>query len=172
MKRATYFLTVIGLLVVFTSCKKQESDADGIRSGINQHLAGLKTLNLTAMDMNITNVSIQGNQAQAQVEFKPKAGAPQGAGMQVAYSLAKQNGLWVVQNSQPSGGSIQHPGPGENPHTNETSPSSGTMPNFRDLVPGGASGGSGGALPPGHPPINTQGNPGQGNSGQGNSAAQ
>ena len=110
MKRAVYFLTVIGFLVLFAGCKKQESDADAIRSGINQHLASLKTLNLGAMDMNITNVSIQGNQAQAQVEFKPKTGAPQGAGMQVAYSLEKQNGLWVVQNTQPAGGSIQHPG--------------------------------------------------------------
>ena len=155
MKRTAYFLTVIGLLALFAGCKKQESDADAIRSGINQHLASLKTLNLGAMDMNITNVSIQGNQAQAQVEFKPKTGGPQGAGMQVAYSLEKQNGLWVVQNTQPAGGSIQHPAPGENPHMNSTSPSSGSMPNFRDLVPGG---GSSNALPPGHPPINGQGN--------------
>ena len=155
MKRTAYVLTVMGLLVFFAGCKKQESDADAIRSGINQHLASLKTLNLGAMDMNITNVSIQGNQAQAQVEFKPKTGAPQGAGMQVAYSLQKQNGLWIVQNTQPAGGSIQHPGPGEKPHMNGTSPSSGSMPNFRDLVPGG---GSSNTLPPGHPPVNGQGN--------------
>src|ERR1700722_12830139 len=155
MKCSTYFLTLIGFLVLFAGCKKQESDADAIRSGINQHLASLKTLNLTAMDMNITNVSVQGNQAQAQVEFKPKTGAPQGAGMQVAYSLAKQNGLWVVQNSQPAGGSIQHPGPGESPHMNAASPSSGSLPNFRDLVPGG---GGSSALPPGHPPVSGQGN--------------
>jgi hypothetical protein len=154
MKRTAYFLTVIGLLVFFGGCKKQESDADGIRSGINQHLASLQTLNLGAMDMNITNVSIQGNQANAQVEFRPKGGAPDGAGMQVAYSLEKQNGLWVVQNSQPLGGSIQHPAPGENPPTNSTSPSSGSMPNFRELVPEGGS-----SLPPGHPTGNAQGNP-------------
>lgn len=154
MKRCAYFMTVIGLLVLITGCQKQESDAGGIRSGINQHLASLKTLNISAMDMNITNFSIQGNQAQAQVEFKPKAGAPQGAGMQVAYSLEKQNGLWVVQNSQPSGGSIQHPGPGENPHMSAASPLSGSLPNFRDLVPGG---GGSSDLPPGHPAINGQG---------------
>ena len=154
MKRAACLLTAIGLLVLFAGCKKQESDADAIRSGINQHLASLKTINLSAMDMNITSFSVQGNQAQAQVEFKPKTGAPQGAGMQVAYSLEKQNGLWVVQNAQPSGGSIQHPAPGDNPHMNSTSPSSGSMPNFRDLVPGG---GNSNALPPGHPPINGQG---------------
>jgi hypothetical protein len=153
MKRTAYFLTVIGLLVLFAGCKKQESDADAIRSGINQHLASLNTLNLGAMDMNITSVSVQGNQAQAQVEFRPKGGAPQGAGMQVAYSLEKQNGIWVVQNSQPSGGSIQHPAPGENPPMNSASPPSDSLPNFRDLVPGG---GSPNALPPGHPPINGQ----------------
>ncbi len=156
MKRSVYLLTLVGLLVLFCGCKKQESDADAIRSGINQHLAALKTLNLAAMDMTVTNFSIQGNQAEAQVEFRPKTGGPQGAGMQVAYSLEKQNGQWVVQNSQPSGGSIQHPGPDENPHMNSTSPSSDAMPNFRDLVPGG---GSSGALPPGHPPVNGQGNP-------------
>jgi hypothetical protein len=155
MKRSAYFLMVIGLLVLFAGCKKQESDADAIRSGINQHLASLKTLNLGAMDMNVTNVSVQGNQAQAQVEFKPKTGAPQGAGMQVAYSLEKQNGLWVVQNTQPAGGSIQHPAPGENPPMNPGSPSSSSMPNFRDLVPGG---GNSTALPPGHPPVSGQGN--------------
>jgi len=65
------------------AAKKQESDADAVRSGINQHLASLKTINLSAMDMNVTSVSVQGNQAQAQVEFKPKTGAPNGAGMQV-----------------------------------------------------------------------------------------
>ena len=154
MKRIAYLLTFFGILALLAGCKKQESDADLIRSGINQHLASLKTLNLDAMDMNITNVSIQGNQAQARVEFRPKTGAPQGAGMQVAYSLQKQNGLWVVQNSQPTGGSIQHPGPGENPHMNSNPPASGSMPNFHDLVPGGA---SPNALPPGHPPINSQG---------------
>ncbi len=92
MKRRAYFLTVVGLLVLFAGCKKQESDADGVRAGINQHLVSLKTLNLGAMDMNITNVSVQGNEAQAQVEFKPKSGGPPGAGMQVSYSLQKQNG--------------------------------------------------------------------------------
>ena len=151
MKRAALALSILGLLSLFAGCKKQESDEDAIRSGINQHLTSLKTINISAMDMNITSVSVQGNQAQAQVEFRPKSGAPQGAGMQVSYSLAKQNGEWVVQNSQPAGGSIQHPGPGENPHTNAASPSSGSLPNFRDLVPGGGSASN--SLPPGHPPV-------------------
>ncbi len=155
MKRSVYFLAVLGFLVFFAGCKKQQSDTDAIRSAINQHLASLKTLNLSGMDMNITNVSIQGNEAQAQVEFRPKTGAEDGGEMQVSYSLEKQNGVWVVQTSQPSGGSIQHPGPGANPHENPASSSSpDSLPNFRDLVP---SGGSSNALPPGHPPVNQPG---------------
>jgi hypothetical protein len=158
MKRSVYVLTAIALLALFAGCKKQESDADAVRTGINQHLASLKTINLGAMDMNITNVSVQGNQAQAQVEFKPKTGGPQGASMQVAYSLEKQNGQWVVQTTQPSGGSIQHPAPGSNPPMPPTSPSSsGSMPNFRDLVPGGAA--TPNTLPSGHPPVNPQPTP-------------
>jgi hypothetical protein len=155
MKRAAQVLTVIGLLSLFVGCKKQVSDADAIRDGINQHLASLKTINLSAMNMDVTNVSVQGNQAQAQVEFRPKSGGAPGARMQVSYSLEKQNGMWVVQNTQAMGGSIQHPGPGANPNMIPSSPSSGSMPNFHDLVPGGA-GGGGTALPPGHPPVNGQ----------------
>jgi hypothetical protein len=156
MKRITYFLIVIGVLSFFTGCKKKESDADAIRAGVNQHLTSLKTINLGAMDMSVLNFSIQGNQAQAQVEFRPKNGAPQGAAMQVSYTLQKQNGLWVVQNTQAAGGTMQHPAPGENPQMNPNSPSTGSMPNFRDLVPGG---GNSNTLPPGHPPMNGQGNP-------------
>jgi hypothetical protein len=156
MKRAQ-FLAVVGLLSLFASCKKQVSDADAIREGINQHLAGVKTINLSAMDMDVTNYSVQGNQAQAQVEFRPKSGGAAGGGMQVSYTLEKQNGAWVVQNTQPMNmGSLQQPGPGANPNSMPTSPSSGSMPNFRDLVPGGSGGNGGNALPPGHPPINGQ----------------
>lgn len=156
MKRTAYLAMVLGLLVLFAGCKKQESDADAIRSGINQHLASLNTLNLGAMDMNITKVSVQGNQAEAQVEFKPKTGASQASGMQVAYSLEKRNGIWVVEDTKAAGGAIQHPGPGGNVPTG-AAPSSpdGSMPNFRDLVPNSGSG----TLPAGHPPVNPQGNP-------------
>jgi len=155
MKRTVHFLSVLGLLTLFAGCQKQVSDTDAIRSGINEHLSSLKSLNLSAMDMNIMSVTIQGNQAQAQVEFRPKTGAPQGAGMQVAYTLSKQNGVWVVENTTPTGGTINHPGPGDNPHMNSNSTPTGSLPNFRELVPGAAGTTS---LPPGHPPVNSRGN--------------
>ena len=153
MKRAPLFFVLFGFLILFAGCKKQVSDADGIRAGINQHLSALKTINVSGMDMTVNSFSVQGNQAQAQVEFRPKTGAPAGAGMQINYTLLKQNGIWVVQNSQPGGGSIQHPAPGENPHQTMTPGSSTQLPNFGDLV-GGSSGSS---APSGHPPVNSPG---------------
>lgn len=151
MKRAAHFLALAGFLSLFAGCKKQVSDADAIRDGINQHLSGVKTINLSAMDMDVTSYSVQGNTAQAQVEFRPKGGSGP-AGMQVNYTLERQNGVWVVQNAQP-----MNMGGSANPNMMSSTPSagSGSMPNFRDLVPGGTAGGAQ-TLPPGHPPINGQ----------------
>ena len=158
MKRARLLYVIFGFFFMFAGCQKPVSDADAIRSGINAHLSGLKTINMSAMDMTVNSFSINGNQAQASVEFRPKTGAPQGAGMQVNYNLAKQNGVWVVQQTTPAGGMIQHPAPGENPASGMTSGapagSLGQLPNFNNLV-GGAS--SGAALPAGHPAVNPQG---------------
>jgi len=137
------------------ACKQQRSDSDAIHDGIVAHLTALKTLNVSAMDIHINSVSIQGNQAQAQVKFVPKAGAPAGAGMQVSYALEKENGNWVVKKTLATGGAIEHPAAGANPHTqlgqanvsDVTSP-----PMFQDLLHGDNAHASP-ALPPGHPPV-------------------
>ncbi len=87
------------LLILASGCKHQESDADGIRAGITQHLDSLNTLNLSAMDMDVNDIAIQGHQARAQVTFRPKTGAPPGAGMQVAYQLEKRDTTWSRDDS-------------------------------------------------------------------------
>src|SRR5713101_7034090 len=151
------FVPVLGIsaaLLFGAGCKQQPSDNDAIRAGILQHLNAVGTLNMSAMEMDIRSVSINGHQAHAEVEFRPKTGAPPGAGMQVAYNLEKRDGAWVVQKTQPTGGMIQHPDPNKNPHQNQDV-HSGSMPNFSEIVnPAGAPPQS--ALPPGHPPVNSQ----------------
>src|SRR5882724_2480393 len=155
--RGQRFALTLGLsaaLILCGGCKKQPSDSDAIRAGILQHLNGVGTLNMSAMDMDIRSVSINGNQAHAEVVFRPKTGAPPGAGMQVAYNLEKRGRAWVVQKTQPAGGMIQHPDPNANPHQN-SDVHSGSLPNFSDIVnPAGAA--PQGQPPPGHPPINSQ----------------
>jgi hypothetical protein len=152
MNRIAFALALSGTLLLGAGCKKQQSDNDAIRAGIMQHLNGVGTLNMSAMVMDIRSVSINGNQAHAEVVFRPKTGAPPGAGMQVAYNLEKRDGAWVVQKTQPTGGMIQHPDTNKNPHLNQDV-HSGSLPNFSDVLnPTGAP--AQGALPPGHPPVN------------------
>jgi hypothetical protein len=154
MRNVAAVLGLSAALLLGGGCKKRQSDNDAIRAGILQHLTAVGTLNMSAMDMEIRSVSINGNQAHAEVVFRPKTGAPAGAGMQVAYNLEKRDGAWVVQKTQSTGGMIQHPDPNKNPHQNQDV-HSGSLPKFSDIVnPAGTP--PQGALPPGHPPVSAQ----------------
>jgi hypothetical protein len=154
MKPLVLTLGLAAALFGSSACRNQASDNEAVRSGILQHLTAIGTLNMSAMDMDVRSVSINGNQAHAEVEFRPKSGGAPGAGMQVAYNLEKRDGAWVVLKTQPLGGAIQHPDTNQNPHKNQDVHSGG-LPNFKDVLnPSGATAPS--ALPPGHPPVNSQ----------------
>ena len=151
---ATNFAAVLVAALLISGCHRKLDETDAIRSGIADHLRTLNTLNVGAMDMNFTKLTINGNQADADVEFVPKSGAPAGAGMQISYSLEKRDGKWVVLKRNSVGGAA-HPMPGANgaPSTSQ-SPTQG-MPNFQELLqPANPAANSGAALPPGHPPVN------------------
>jgi len=156
MKRLALALGLVAALLAVSGCKKQGAENDAIRAAILQHLTGIGTLNMSAMDMDIRSVAINGNQAHAEVEFRPKTGggAP-GTGMQVSYNLEKRDGAWVVLKSQTGGGMMQHPTTNQNPH-NTTDVHNG-MPNFNDILNGSGSGTPAqGNLPPGHPAVGSQ----------------
>lgn len=149
-----FTLVLSAALLATVGCHKAPSVNDGIREGIQQHLSSLKTLNLSAMDMNITNVTIDRNTAQAQAEFVPKSGAPAGAAMRVSYSLEKRDQQWVVVKTNALGGAIEHPDPSANPHAQPMPGNvhgNGNLPNFRDMIPSTTDPNA--TLPPGHPPV-------------------
>src|SRR5437016_13020699 len=81
MKRLVLVLLLAGGLLGPGACSRQSSDSAAIRSGIMQHLNAIGTLNMSAMDMNVRSLSINRNQAHAEVEFRPKTGGAPGAGM-------------------------------------------------------------------------------------------
>jgi hypothetical protein len=154
MKRFAVAILTFAACCTVGGCKKQQSDKDAIRAGILQHLTAVGTLNISAMEMDIRNVSINGNQAHAEVEFRPKTGAAPGTGMQVAYNLEKREGLWTVLKTQAAGGMMQHPDPNQNPHQNQAV-HSGSLPDFNAVLnPAAAPAPS--ALPPGHPQPSSQ----------------
>jgi len=99
--------TMIFLFAFAAGCKKQANDQDAIRAGIDKHLSGVAGLNMSIMDREVKQVSINGDHATAQVEFRVK----QGTGtMQVEYSLDRQGAKWNVVSSQPKMGQNPHSG--------------------------------------------------------------
>jgi hypothetical protein len=121
------------------------------------YLAQRTDLNMKMMQVDVTSVSFRQDEADATVSFRPKGAA--GGGMQMRYTLERQDGRWVVKGKGHSGaGQEPHgkvppggmPGAGQSPH--------GAMPGG---MPGGMSGAPAGTpnpdLPPGHPAVNPPG---------------
>src|SRR5713226_1160681 len=98
-------ITVLLAQLPIAACKKggASNDNQAIRAAVQQHLAQRGTLNMPAMDMDVKQVSIQGDQATAQVEFRAKQGGP---GMLMSYNLQRQGGAWAVTSSRPAGGEM------------------------------------------------------------------
>src|SRR5260370_22947879 len=128
MNRAFLAALLGALLLCTVACKAQMAvDKEAIRQGVVTYLTSMKGVNIPNMDIAVTHYSVNGNQAQAQVEIRAKNGDASGGMMQLAYNLEKRGDQWVVVRSQPAGGTLQHPGPGE--------------------IPPGAT------MPPGHPGV-------------------
>jgi hypothetical protein len=119
------------LCVLAVGCGNKVSDQDAIRASIEKHLNGRSDLNLGAMDREVKQVSVNGDHANAQVEFRLKGGD---AKMDIEYALQRQGKDWAVLSSQPVGMGGSHSGM-------EQSPAGGP-----DSGPG--------QMPQGHPPVN------------------
>jgi hypothetical protein len=125
------FLNVIMLfLVIAAGCSKTRQDDQAIRAAVQKHLSERGDLNMAGMDVDVKQVKVDGNRAEAQVEFRVKQG---GASMQMAYTLERQGEAWVVRSATPAGGGMAHP------------------PTGAGTPPSGA-----GDLPAGHPPTTGQ----------------
>lgn len=79
---------------------------DSIRTAIQAHLAHQGSLNLQAFDTDVKQVTIQGDHATAEVEFRVKGGP---GAMQLTYALQKRDGAWSVVESDPVGSNFSHP---------------------------------------------------------------
>src|SRR6267142_4042065 len=154
--RTKYFgaILLVGAFADAGCHSNQKAQTDAVRDGICQYLSSLNTLNLGAMDMNVSNVKVDGNQAQADVLYTPKTGGVPGAGMRVSYSLEKKGEQWVVVKKNAIGGTIDHPAGNASP---QTPPGAvhGNLPNFKEILPPAPADTSAanGTLPPGHPPV-------------------
>ena len=127
-----HLISVLAILCALAAgCAKKVSDQDAIRASIEKHLNGRADLNLSAMDREVKQVSVNGDHASARVEFRLKGGD---ARMDIEYALERQGKEWSVTSSQPVGMGDVHSG--------------------GDQPPAGTPNTGGGQLPQGHPPVN------------------
>jgi len=114
MKKIVLFAMMAMLIL---GCKNGSGEAkqqtqtpeDSVRTAIRAHLAHNTNLNLQAFDTDVKQVTIQGDHAQAQVEFRLKSGP---GAMQMTYALEKRDGAWSVINSDLDS-NFNHPAPGQ-----------------------------------------------------------
>jgi hypothetical protein len=130
-------------------CHRGSQDKEAVRQGILEHLKA-RSFNLSTMEMDLTAVQFNGNNADATVSFYPK-GTNAAQGMTMKYQLQQQNGKWAVVSRNDAGGAphgAATTAPGgaatgsENPHGGampgaETSPSGAQMPPPESLPPAG-----------------------------------
>ena len=114
------------LVALCAGCNRTPHSNAAIKQGIIDHLNKGSGLNLSLVDVEVTNVAYQGDKnAVATVFFRPKQNPEQG--MSMNYTLEAQGAKWVVTKRAGAGGGGM--GAGANPH------------------------GEGAALPPGHPSV-------------------
>jgi len=89
------------LAILFLSgCAKDINNKEAVKEAVMKRLAVVSGLNMAGMDLEITSVSFQGKQADAQVSFKAKGAAD--SMLKMSYKLERDGDEWTVKSS--SGG--------------------------------------------------------------------
>ena len=127
---------ILALFLALAACNRGNQDTNAIRQGVLDHLAG-RSLNVSAMDIDIPSVQYHGDRADVTVTFRPK-GVATSQGMTVRYQMASSGGRWTVVNTEDSGHSVPQGTP--NPHGGGALPGAegnphSTMPSPDDLPP-------------------------------------
>jgi hypothetical protein len=133
-------LLFAGVLLAGCAHRGAQNEA-AVRQGVMDYLAQRSNLNLNAMQVDVTGVSLRQDEADAVVSFRPKGAV--GGGMQMRYTLERKGDRWMVKgHGQTQAGQSPHgaqmPGAGHG---------MGGAPAPADENRGGA------GLPPGHPAV-------------------
>jgi hypothetical protein len=140
----TYALAAAAVLLV--GCSRDIQNKEALRAGVVDYLLSKTSttgLDPKLMDIDVSGMSFEQDQARATVVFRPK-GSTEGQGMTMNYAFDRKGDHWVVRGRQENG---------SNPHgavgmRNPGDPGMTLPPGHVQVSPG-----QGQALPPGHPPT-------------------
>jgi len=137
----------IGLsIAVLSGCKHDIQSTEAVKKGVLAYLS--KRSDLLAMDVNITNVAYQKDEATATVHFQAKGITTPGSGMDMRYVLERKGSDWVVK-GRAGGDAHGAQGLGAPP----SAPPDGSIGAMPQTLPPGHPGVTPQTLPPGHPAI-------------------
>lgn len=152
------FLCAVALFC--SACNRAGENKQAVRDGIVQHLSKNAALDISQLNVDVTDVKFNGNTATAAVSIKPKSAPEQG--MNMSYTLERHGDKWEVKGRAAGHGGAgaamgggmgttapPPAGPAEGGTHNETPEPKGALGD----APGSGAGGAR-ALPPGHPPVN------------------
>ncbi|HWP86127.1 MAG TPA: hypothetical protein VNN17_13110 [Terriglobia bacterium] len=133
--------TLGAVLFLLAGCQQLMNQEAAVQQAIRDHLASRSDLALDKMTMEVQQVTVNGETAQAEVVFRV-TGEVQSQ-MAYQYELRREGGRWRVDRGRPVRSETPHPSMGE------VMGESGAGPSSSDAA-GGASPLN---LPEGHPPI-------------------
>ena len=112
--RFAFLTTALMAALLLSGCAKDINNKEAVKEAVLKRLTTVSGLNLAGMDVEITNVSFQGNNADAQVAFKAKG--TNDSMLNMSYKLERQGDIWIVKSSSGGmgGGGSQLP-PGHPP---------------------------------------------------------
>ncbi len=104
--RTSRIAAVCALLgaTAFTACGPNLQNKEAVQAGVLAHLKTRSDLNISSMDVEVTNVSFRKGEADATVTFKAKGSSDPGGSMSIAYTLEQKGNEWVVKGRRSSAG--------------------------------------------------------------------
>ena len=128
MKANLYTLAIMVIGYVLASCGGQLGSGSNasIQQAIEEHVASRPGLASDQLVMEVLEIQISGDTAEAEVMFRSQA--DRAAMMAFHYQLRSEGNHWKVESGRPSQSGSAHPSPGISPE-------------------------AGDSLPEGHPPI-------------------
>jgi hypothetical protein len=131
------------LILSLAACNRGNQNKDAVRQAVVNYLSA-KGFSMSTMNVELTAVQFNGQQADATVAFAPK-GTSAAQGMSMVYHLEQQDGKWTVLGRKEAGGAPHgaagamtppaQPVQGDNPHGATPPAPAGKMPSPEDLPP-------------------------------------
>jgi hypothetical protein len=95
----------VAALLSLAACSKNIQNKEAVKQAVLEYLdarAAQTGLNMGAMDVDVSAMTFERDQARATVSFRLKEG---GGGMEMNYTLDRKGDKWVVRGGQMSGAS-------------------------------------------------------------------